>query len=53
MGIERGAFGGEETGGQTTIQGNCLGCTDCNGACWQALEMQVLPETVLKNKGKK
>ncbi|MGA1232636.1 MAG: hypothetical protein ACO3VR_01695 [Lutimaribacter sp.] len=29
----------------------CLGCADCGGACWHALQLRMLPEAVLHAKG--
>jgi len=36
---------------QNAALAGCLGCADCGGACWHALQLRVLPEAVLYAKG--
>ncbi|MBC7154544.1 MAG: hypothetical protein H5U19_08035 [Rhodobacteraceae bacterium] len=36
---------------QIAVRGACLDCPQCSGACWHALELRLLPEAILKDKG--
>lgn len=29
----------------------CLDCADCQGLCWSALQLRLLPDLILKDKG--
>jgi hypothetical protein len=30
---------------------SCLDCADCQGLCWSALQLRLLPDLILKDKG--
>ena len=50
MAIERKAVPPKAPVSNAALAG-CLGCTDCGGACWHALQMRMLPEAVFHAKG--
>lgn len=33
-----------------TLQGPCVGCTDCNGLCAELIDALVLPDVILSKK---
>ena len=34
-----------------TNRAACLDCADCRGMCWAALQLRLLPDLILKDKG--